>query len=94
MDNIQSNIVQLSEILGLDVTTKTRSGHYPTARFVCYKFLKDKGMGTLEIAEQFGQSREIIAGGLRKINDLLSVNDAVAANMWKKVNNAEFNFTR
>lgn len=63
------------------VYTRRRDGIIPLARFMIMYFLRSKTRLTLkQIGDQFGRDHTTVINAVRRIDDLLSINDDIVTN--------------
>lgn len=82
-------IILFSQSLGLDpmdVLGTSREHPLPLARQLYWKCLRENARYTLKkIGRLSDRHHTTIYSGINKVNDLLSVNDQLTVEMWRKV---------
>ena len=74
------------ELNPLDVLGKSRVHPLPLARQMYWKCLREKTAYTFQTIGRLNErSHATILNGIKKVNDLLSINDKLAVGMWEKV---------
>lgn len=85
------NVNKYSEILGVDLTRKTRKQEYTYARFAVYYYLREKGWGLKKITDYFGyKSHSSICNGINQMRDKLSYGDKLAVDYYNRIKDDEY----
>lgn len=71
-----------SEILGIDLSNRTRKREYTTARYAVFYSLYNDCYRPCEISRQFGYGYSNVVHGIRTFKDLLDIKDDMAVDFW------------
>lgn len=81
-------IKKLSELLGIDVSIRTRQPEYAWARFAAYYYLsRRKRFSEPKIGKMFGYSAASVHHGIHEFMTKLEINDSMACEYWDKLKN-------
>lgn len=89
------SVNKYSEILGIDLTRKTRQHEYTYARYAVYYYLRKKGWGLKKITDYFGyKSHSSICNGIKQMRDKLSYGDKLAVEYWNRIKDDDYSMTK
>ncbi|HCB89089.1 MAG TPA: hypothetical protein DEP71_07390 [Porphyromonadaceae bacterium] len=71
-----------SEILGIDLSKRTRKREYSTARYSVFYSLYQDCYRPCEISRQFGYDHSTVVHGIKTFKDLLDTKDDMAVYFW------------
>lgn len=74
-----------SEILGIDISKRTRKREYATARYAVFYRLYNDCHRPCEISRQFGYDHSTVVHGIRTFKNLIDTKDRMAVDFWNSL---------
>lgn len=81
------DVINLSRILQVDLSNRSRETKYSWGRFAAFYFLKYYGHDVSYISKLFGHDHATVSYGIKKFEEGISINDQIAISYLEKMKN-------